>query len=536
MTGLLALPSLGATATLWRKASPRSGELRADRGGHEDVVAGCSTRHLDATPKDGWRAAPRLKPGHRLVIADSAGGTRLAEALRRVRSEQLVEDQGMPRQECHASEEGDPMFPLCPARVAREAKQPVQAPGLPGTAPVAAGSSVPEVATFGCEAGGSAHPLEDPGFRPRHEGHSVFPLCPARVAREAKQPVQAPGLLWTAPVAAGSSAPEVATSGCEVGGSAHPLEDPGFRPRHEGHSVFPLCPARVTCEAKQPVQAPGLPGTAPVAAGSSAPEVEASGREAGSSALPHEAPGARLRHEDAGPRPTHEAAGSPAHSTAAGSPRADAADGRHGPPQKDAGSPAHNTAAGSPRADAADGRYGPPQKDAGSPAHSTARDNSCANAAGGRGPPQQAACSPAQTAPAVKSAANPAAFPEGEVQTQTRAKRLPPLDNDGAASSSQEPAALRPAVEAQGADRAKAVLNCLDQASGAVFPALPPAKGGGRLRLQRGAGRLGVHWQDSRDAALEARGGLHRTGGPGPRSFRGLRNRHAGWLVSSLTT
>ena len=48
---------------------------------------------------------------------------------------------------------------------------------------------------------------------------------------------------------------------------------------------------------------------------------------------------------------------------------------------------------------------------------------------------------------------------------------------DGAASSSHEPAALRPEAEAQGGDRAKAALNCLGQASGAVFPALPPAKG-----------------------------------------------------------
>ena len=48
---------------------------------------------------------------------------------------------------------------------------------------------------------------------------------------------------------------------------------------------------------------------------------------------------------------------------------------------------------------------------------------------------------------------------------------------DGAASSSHEPAALCPAAEAQGGDRAKVVLNCLDQASGAVFPALPPGDG-----------------------------------------------------------
>ena len=58
------------------------------------------------------------------------------------------------------------MFPLCPTRVAREAKQPAQAPGLSGTAPVAAGSSAPEVATSGCEAGSSTLPHEAPGARP----------------------------------------------------------------------------------------------------------------------------------------------------------------------------------------------------------------------------------------------------------------------------------------------------------------------------------------------------------------------------------
>ena len=139
----------------------------------------------------------------------------------------------------------------------------------------------------------------------------------------------------------------------------------------KGDPVFPLCRTRIARKATQPAQAPGLSGTAPVAAGSSAPKVATSGCEAGSSALPQEAPGARPRHKDVGPEPARKAAGSSAHSTAAGS--------------------------------------------------------SHAAAAGGHGPPQEAAGSPAQTAPAVRSATSPAALPEGEVQKQTRAKRLAPL-------------------------------------------------------------------------------------------------------------
>ena len=128
----------------------------------------------EAAAKGNWFV---FGPGTQLMVADSAGAKHLAEALRLyvARSVPLVKDQGVYWLDCHAPEKGDPVFPLRPTHVAREAKQPAQAPGLSGTAPVVAGSSAPEVATSGCEAGISALPQEAPGARPRHK--DVGPPC-----------------------------------------------------------------------------------------------------------------------------------------------------------------------------------------------------------------------------------------------------------------------------------------------------------------------------------------------------------------------
>ena len=113
--------------------------------------------------------------------------------LRRVRSERLVEDQGMQRRDSHPSEEGNLTSPLWPTCVGTE--QPGQALGQPGTAPATADSSAPEVETFGCEAGSSAHPREDPGVKPRYSRYRVPALPDARRAR-GEAASAGPGPVW----------------------------------------------------------------------------------------------------------------------------------------------------------------------------------------------------------------------------------------------------------------------------------------------------------------------------------------------------